>query len=132
MRLPLILAFLLLVGNSIAVTSSFFAKKRVKSPFLTAFILAFSLSGGVLIFLTLRQGVGGALRVFLILAGVAPGALTVSAILHNAIYGLAKGVFGKEFEEPFFFLIAVFACPAVFLVGVVGTIVLTIRDIILS
>ena len=131
MRLSLVLVFVSLVGLSVVVATLFLAKKRVKLPFLTALMLAFSLSGGALIFLTLKQDVGGALRIFLILAGVAPGAVTVSAILHNAIYGLAKGLFGKGFEEPVFFLIGVFACPAVFLVGVVGTIVLIIRDVVL-
>ena len=132
MRLSLVLVFLLLVGISIGVVSLFFAKNHAKSLFLAALILAFSLSGGVLIFLTLKQDVGGALKVFLILTGVAPGAVTVSVLLHNAIYALAKGLFDKEFEEPVFFSIALFACPAAFLVGVVGSIVLIIRNLVRS
>jgi len=132
MSLWLVLALLILIGLSVAVIGLFIAKKHVKFPFLAALMLALPLSGGALIFLTLRQDVGGALKVFLMLAGVAPVAMVVSVVLHNGIYALAKDLFHKEFEEAFFFLIALFACPAAFLVGVVGSIVLMVRNLIHS
>lgn len=55
--------------------------------------------------------------------------MIASVILHNAVYALTKSVSGKDIEEPVFFLIAVFGCPAAFLTGVVGSTVLFIRDI---
>ncbi len=61
------------------------------------------------------------LKKFLLIMGISAGAFIVSVFLHNAIYGL----FGVE--EPVFFIIAVFLCPAAFLVGTVGSIVLAIK-----
>jgi len=63
------------------------------------------------------------LKKFLLLMGISAGAFVVSVLLHNAIYGL----FG--IEEPVFFCIAVFLCPAAFLVGAVGSIVLAIKKL---
>jgi len=132
MRLSLIWVFFSLLVLSIVVAILFFAKKHAKSVFLAAILLALALLGGSLILLTLEQDVGGSLRIFLILAGVAPAAMIVSVILHNAVSGLLTSLLNREFEEAVFFLIALFACPAVFLVGVVGSLVLIIRDIILK
>jgi hypothetical protein len=132
MRLSLIWVFFSLLVLSVVVVILFFARKHVKFVFLAAIMFALALLGGALILLTLEQDVGGSLRTFLILAGVAPAAMIVSAILHNAISGLLTSLLNREFEEAVFFLIALFGCPAVFLVGVVGSIVLIIRDIILK
>jgi len=132
MRLSLIWVFFSLLVLSVVVAILFFAKKHVKSVFLAAILLALALLGGSLILLTLEQDVGGSLRIFLILAGVAPAAMIVSVILHNAVSGLLTSLLNREFEEAVFFLIALFGCPAVFLVGVVGSIVLLIRNIVLK
>ena len=88
---------------------------------------AISLLGAALIFLTLKQDVAGILKIFLILAGAAPATMIISVILHNAISGLLTHFLKREVEEAVFFLIAVFGCPAAFLVGVVGSIVMMIR-----
>ena len=61
------------------------------------------------------------LKKFLLMMGISVGVFIVSVFLHNAIYGL----FG--IEEVVFFCIAVFLCPAAFLVGAVGSIVCAIR-----
>jgi len=132
MRLSLIWVFFSLLVLSVVVAILFFAKKHVKSVFLAAILLALALLGGSLILLTLEQDIAGTLRIFLILAGVAPAAMIVSVILHNAVSGLLTSLLNREFEEAVFFLIALFGCPAVFLVGVVGSIVLLIRNIVLK
>jgi hypothetical protein len=132
MRLSLIWVFFSLLVLSVVVAILFFAKKHVKFVFLAAIMFALALLGGALILLTLEQDVGGMLKIFLILAGIAPAAMIVSIILHNAISGLLTSLLNREFEEAVFFLIALFGCPAVFLVGVVGSLVLIIRDIILK
>ena len=132
MRLSLVLVFLSLVGLSALVTIAIFLKKHVSFTILAALMLAASLLGGALIFLTLKQDVGGLLKVFLILAGASPAVMVISVILHNAISGLLTALLHREVEEAVFFLTALFGCPAVFLVGIVGSITLFIRDVVLK
>jgi hypothetical protein len=114
------------------VASLFFARKHVGFRFLAALMFPLSILGGALIFLTIEQNVRGAFRVFLVLVGIAPAAMIVSIILHNAISGLLTALLKREFEEAVFFLIALFACPAAFLVGTIGSIVLIIKNVIHS
>jgi len=132
MSLSLIWVFFSLLVLSVVVAILFFAKKHAKPIFLAAILFALALLGGALILLTLEQDVSGSLRIFLILAGIAPAAMIVSIILHNAVSGLLTSLLNRDFEEAVFFLIALFACPALFLVGVVGSIVLLIRDMLLK
>ena len=93
----------------------------------------FCLLGGALIFLTVKEKVGGTLKKFLILTGASAVGIPVSIFLHNAIYGLFIHFFGANFwnggDEPFFFIMAVIVCPLGFLVGAVGSIVLAIRNL---
>ena len=130
--MSLIWVFFSLLVLSVVVVILFFARKHTKFVFLAAMLFALALLGGALILLTLEQDIGGSLRIFLILAGVAPAAMIVSVILHNAISGLLTSLLNRDFEEAVFFLIALFGCPALFLVGIVGSIVLLIRDMLLK
>ena len=95
-------------------------------------ILVFFLLGVALIFFTVKEKVGGMLKKFLILTGASSAGFFISVLLHNAIYGLFIHFFGVDFwnggDEPVFFIIAVFLCPIGFLVGVVGSIVLAIKN----
>ena len=61
------------------------------------------------------------LKRFLLTMGIAAGTFVVSVTAHNAI----SAWFG--IEEPVFFIIAVFLCPAAFLVGAIGSIVSAIK-----
>ena len=87
--------------------------------------------GSVLIGLTLIQKVEGKLKKFLMLTGASVAGFFVFALLHNIFYGLEQvtghitilSYLMKAFEV-IFFLIAIFACPIGFLVGVIGTIVM--------
>ena len=91
----------------------------------------FSLLGGALIVLTLRERVGGTLKKFFLLTGASAAGVLVSILLHAAIYALFSHFFGSDFwnggDELFFFTMAVVVCPLGFLVGVVGSIVLGIK-----
>ena len=96
---------------------------------------AFFLLGVALIFLTVKEKVGGMSKKFLLLTGASAVGLPVFALLHNAIYGLFIHFFGADFwdriglgDEPFFFILAIFICPLGFLVGVVGSVVLAIKN----
>ena len=87
--------------------------------------------GSVLIGLTLVQKVEGKLKKLLILTGVSAAGFFVFALLHNIFYGLEQvtshitilSYLTKAFEVVFF-LIAIFACPIGFFIGVIGTIVM--------
>ena len=89
--------------------------------------------GVTLIVLTVKKKVAGMLKKFLLLTGASAVGLPVFAVLHNLIYGLFIWIFGADFwgaagDEPVFFIIATIVCPIGFLVGIVGTIVLTIKN----
>lgn len=98
-------------------------------------ITAFLGLGLLLVIVTLRQRVGGKLKFFLILTGASAVAFVASMLLHNLIYGLFVFFFGPEFwmnigimDEPIFFFIAVLICPIAFLVGVIGSIIMLIKE----
>lgn len=87
--------------------------------------------GSVLIGLTLVQKVEGKLKKFLMLTGASATGFFVFVLLHNIFYALEQvtnhitilSYLMKAFEV-IFFLIAIFACPIGFLIGVIGTIVM--------
>ena len=94
----------------------------------SAILLLFS---SVLIGLTLVQKVEGKLKKFLMLTGASAAGFFVFVLLHNIFYGLEQitshiailSYLMKAFEV-IFFLIAIFACPIGFVIGVIGTIVM--------
>ncbi|HII72496.1 TPA: hypothetical protein HA265_07105 [Candidatus Woesearchaeota archaeon] len=52
------------------------------------------------------------------------------AILHNLAYGLLMLMFGQGFwgetgDEPVFFILAIIICPLAFLVGSIGSLVVS-------
>ncbi len=73
-------------------------------------------------------------KLFLILLGASVGGFIVFVVMHNVFYGLtiltshisALSHLMEVFHVAFF-IIAVFLCPAAFLMGAVGSIVLTIK-----
>ena len=50
----------------------------------------------------------------------------ISVILHNVFEGIGKGTF-LEIIGAFFFLLAIFLCPAGLLIGIVGSLVQSFR-----
>ena len=98
-------------------------------------IFVFFLAGVALLFFTLREKVGKKLKKFLLLTGGGATGFFLSILLHNFLYALGvmtshlpllSGFF--EILHAIFFMIAVFVCPIVFLVGMIGTIVLLLRE----
>lgn len=55
-------------------------------------------------------------KAFLLLA-----AWVACVVLHNAVYAAARAIFGRDFEEPFFFLLAVVGIPLYALVALAYT-----------
>ena len=87
--------------------------------------------GSVLIGLTLVQKVEGKLKKFLILTGASAAGFFVFALLHNIFYALEQITshiiilnYLMKALEVIFFLIAIFACPIGFLIGLIGTIIM--------
>ena len=94
----------------------------------SAILLLFS---SVLIGLTLVQKVEGKLKKFLMLTGASAAGFFVFVLLHNIFYGLEQITgyitilsYLMKALEVVFFLIAIFACPIGFVIGVIGTIVM--------
>jgi len=78
--------------------------------------------GVTLIILTVKRKVGGMLKKFLLLTGGSAVGFLIFVLLHNIVSGLFN------IEEPVFFIIATIVCPIAFLIGAVGTIVLTTKN----
>jgi hypothetical protein len=89
---------------------------------IVTFWAIFSSLGVLFLVLTLKQKTVGALRFFLLLTGSSATGFTVFVLLHNIVSGLFN------IEEPVFFVLATIICPLGFLAGVIGTIVLSIRN----
>jgi hypothetical protein len=87
-----------------------------------SFWTIFSGLGILLVILTLRQKVPGALKVFLLLAGSSAGGFAVFVILHNVISGLFN------VEEGVFFVLATIVCPLGFLAGIIGSVIIDLRN----
>jgi hypothetical protein len=128
----LIAIFLLLIGEFFI--PAFRELFRGSELFLVPPI-AFSLVGIALILSTLKERVSGALKKFLLLTGASSAGFVVFILLHNLIYGLFVYFFGSDFwertglgDEPLFFLLALLVCPIGFLVGVIGSIALFVKQ----
>jgi hypothetical protein len=95
--------------------------------------IGFGLLGLVLVVLTVRLQEPRIQKTFFLLAGASAAAIPISVILHNLVYGLFILWFGEGFweshgaDEPVFFILAIVVCPALFLVGTVGSTVLLIK-----
>jgi hypothetical protein len=84
-------------------------------------IALFLLLGTALIVLTVKTKVVGKIKRFLLLTGASAAGLSVFVVLHNLVSGLLN------LEEAVFFILATIVCPLVFLAGVIGTIILTVK-----
>jgi len=119
-----------IVFFAISMLSIFVLKVSRKVLVLFSPLIATGVLGVILFVLTIQHQVTGALRLFLLLAGAAPGAMFISILLHNFISGVIVKIIGKDFEEAFFFIIAIFGCPAAFIFGTVGTIIFMVKNVI--
>lgn len=127
--------FYLLVGAFTALISPVAIPAFRNSQFIIILGIALFLLGLTLIFLTLKQRVGGKLKKFLMLTGASAAGLIVSVLLHNIFYGVSVVVghitvlkYLAEALHVAFFLIAIPICPLAFLIGVVGSVVLFFRE----
>jgi hypothetical protein len=96
-------------------------------------IVVFLGLGVALLVLIVKKKVAGKIKIFLLLTGASAVGLPVFVVLHNLVYALFVHFYGENFwgfggDEPVFFILATIVCPLGFLVGVVGTIVLNIKN----
>jgi ABC-type Mn2+/Zn2+ transport system permease subunit len=118
--------FILLLGYFIIPFSQEY--KRALFPVVAVLGMIFFVLGGILIYLTIKSKIEKKLKIFLLLTGGSSVGFLLSILLHNLVYGLMTYLFGEGFwnggDEAFFFIIGLFVCPIVFLVGVIGSFIL--------
>lgn len=51
----------------------------------------------------------------------------IAVIIHNLIYAFFMGVLNIDFDEPFFFIIAIFVIPLYFLISIVYTLIKLVK-----
>ena len=104
-------------------------------PNIFIFWILLAFSGMGLAIITYKERISGKLKFFLFSSGFSSGGFLLGVVLHNAFYAL--GTLTEDltilhaflnFLEGTFFLIAVIACPIGLLVGVVGTLILWMKD----
>ena len=125
-----VLCVLVLVFAALVLSLS----RVVRVPFfvMAGLGIAFGVLGLVLVVLTARRSEARIRKVFFMLAGASAAGIPICVILHNLVYGLFILWFGKDFwgrggDEPVFFILGVLVCPALFLVGAVGSGVLLVK-----
>jgi len=86
--------------------------------------VVFCALAAALVILTLKLKEPLIQRIFFLLTGASAVGIPICAILHNLVYGLF--FHGKDGDEAVFFILAVIVCPALFVLGALGSIVLLI------
>lgn len=104
----------------------------IHGGFLVALALGFGVLGAVVALLTLRLPEGLTIKAFFLLTGTSAAGIVLCAILHNAVYGFlawySPGFWETHgVDEGFFLVLAVVVCPALFLIGAIGSLALLIR-----
>ena len=106
--------------------------RELSFSILAAIAILFGLLGAALAALTVRLHENRTQKILFILTGVSAAGIPVCAALHNLVYGLFIELFGKGFwgpggDEAVFFILAIFVCPALFLIGAAASGVLLIK-----
>jgi hypothetical protein len=123
----MIVIFVLLV----AVVLSFGRLMGLKLPPSTMIYLAvaFFVLAAALVVLTIKLKESGIRKFFFILTGVSAAGIPICAVLHNLVFALCikfNCIYWKGSDEPVFFILAIFVFPALFVIGLLGSIVLLV------
>jgi len=134
-RVLIPIIFWVLGGTFLIIASQMFIPAirnllRGRNLFLVLLTIFLGLSLLLTVFV-LRSGLKGKLKVFLVLTGGSALGFCLLIFLHNVFYGLGATITHLPVIhhlvvglEIFFFLISVFICPLLFLVGMVGSMVM--------
>lgn len=102
----------------------------IKLPPATMLYLAGALFvlAAVLIALTIKIKESAIRKFFFILTGASAIGIPVCGVLHNVVYGLGMklGWWQQGGDEAVFFILAIFVFPALFVIGLIGSIALLI------
>jgi len=130
--------FGLLVGVFLLWLSSLFVpaiREIFKGTSFVFLLVSIFIFGFLLLVFTLKLQPRGLLKKFLVLISASSLGMVGGGILHNLLYALCIYFFGANFwekvglgDEPVFFFIAVVISPLAFLVGLIGTLVILIKN----
>ncbi len=92
-------------------------------------MLAFGVTGALLVILTVRVKERRTRKVMLLLAGGSAVGIPLCIVAHNLLYAVVIKLFGEDVwgpggDEPVFFVLAVLVLPTVFVVSAIAGIVL--------
>ena len=119
----MVVIFAALVASPIMVATRlrFWEYKRLLLAVIA--VVFFALAAALLV-LTVKLKEPLIRKIFFILTGASAAAIPICVVLHNVVYGLF--FHGKDGDEAVFFILALFVCPALFVIGSLGSIVLLI------
>ena len=128
--LVLVMIFALLVGLfSLGGRLNWFP-----TALLIVLAIALAVLGLVVVVLTVRLNEVRTRKAFFLLAGGSAAGMPICALLHNVVYALFILWFGEGFwerhgkDEAVFFILAIVVCPALFVVGTIGSMVFFAKD----
>ncbi len=105
--------------------------KRTFFPFTAILIFILFVFGIFFIVLAYKsKKIKGILKKYLLITGFSSSGILVGIILHNFFYRILIYLFGKNFwihlglkDEPIFFILGLFVCPLIFIIGITGSII---------
>jgi hypothetical protein len=109
----------LVAGMGMANRLRFWEYKRLLLAVIAVVFFALAIA---LLVLTVKLKEPFIQRIFFLLTGASAVGIPICVILHNLVYGLF--FHGKDGDEAVFFILAVLVCPALFVIGMLGSIVL--------
>jgi hypothetical protein len=113
--------FWVLVVAFVAMVVLMFVDRLMTGPVMFPVWAVIFCLGAALIVLTALAQPAGKQKAFLLLSGSSAAGLPFFSVLHNFTYALIN------MEEPVFFILSVIVCPLAFLVGVIGSLVISAR-----
>ena len=129
----LVVIFVVLMGGIFFLNE--FELKRTVFPLIAVLAIIYFLLGIVLVVLVKKRGIKGWRGKYLYLTGICASGIFLGSVLHNVFYALGiisadiKALsFLMEILHVVFFLVGVIVCPLGFLVGVIGTMVLSEKN----
>jgi hypothetical protein len=111
----------------VAIFAALVAAIRRRGPFGLA-VIVLAAAFVVLVIITAKLKEPRIRKLFFIITGASAALIPICAILHNLVYGLCMMWLGKDFwgaggDEAVFFILAIIVCPALFVLGAIGSIV---------
>jgi hypothetical protein len=120
-----VVIFAALVGGMGMANRWFFCGHRMPLLVFAVIAIIFCALAITLLVLTLKLKEPLIRRIFFLLTGASAVGIPICVILHNLVYGLFyHGKAGED--EVVFFILAVLVCPALFVIGTLGSIILLI------